>query len=147
MADAGLAALRESEEVIDSAALRCASRAVRVPVHNERFAAAMAAGVLPRELDEQGCLTTTVAAWRLGPVTFLAVPGEAMPELGRRWKRMMSSRHRFLLGLANDELGYLLREEDFTDPTYAYEQTMSCGPATAGLLSDAVQRVLAAVDG
>ncbi|NUQ00098.1 MAG: hypothetical protein HUU35_09625 [Armatimonadetes bacterium] len=146
LADAAYGALRASEEMIETGSLAVATREVRLPVANDAWRRAVAEGLVERPLEE-GELVTEVTAWGLGPATLLSVPGEAQPALGRRWKRMMGRHHRFLLGLANDELGYILRRDDFAEERYRYERSMSLGPETGALLTAAVQRVLAAIEG
>lgn len=147
VADTAIGALRATEEVLESAEIAVTQREVAIPITADRYLDALGAGLIPNRLQADGTVPTTVTAWRLDDITLLGIPGEVEPGLGRRWKRMMGSRHRFLLGLANDELGYLLPREKFDDDAYAYEQSMSPGPETAELLGDAVQRVLAAVNG
>ncbi len=147
VADEVVIALRAAEEVVEETTLAVATREVAIPLDNDTFREASRHGVLRRPVGDLDYLTTTVTAWSLGPATLLMVPGEAQPVLGRRWKRMMSRRHRFVIGLANDELGYILRPDDARNERYAYEAAVSCGVETGYLLHEAVQRVLAAVDG
>jgi hypothetical protein len=53
-----------------------------------------------------------------------------------------------IIGLSNDELGYILPEEEFVypdnlfEPGAHYEETMSLGPAAAPCLSAALQTLL-----
>lgn len=146
LAGAVTGALRVSDEVVEKGHLAVASREVELPVTCPELLAAMAAGLLPLRIADER-LRTRVTAWSLGPATLLMVPGELQPAVGQRWKRMMGRRHRFLIGLASDEIGYVLDREDYDRELYDYERTRSLGPDTATLLETTVQRVLAAVDG
>jgi len=38
---------------------------------------------------------------------------------------------KFTMSLGNDEVGYMVREEDWNLPQYEYERTMSLGKSTA----------------
>ncbi|MCC7491537.1 MAG: hypothetical protein IT204_04280 [Fimbriimonadaceae bacterium] len=147
VADEAVAALLAAEEIVDHADLAVATREVTLPLVSPQLRAAVAQGLLRGGFDSSEEHLTRVSAWGLGPATFLAIPGEPQPALVRRWKRMMGRRHRFVISLAGDEIGYLLRRDDFELERYAYERTMSLGPDTAPRLNAAVQSALAAVEG
>lgn len=146
VADTATAALAEQLDSTDWVSLVTAHEELLLPLVNDEFARAAAAGVLRRGLVD-GQVATRLSAWSLGNATFVSCPGELQPALGRRWRRMMQRPYRFLLGLADDELGYILGREDHQRELYAYERSMSLGPETAGRLTAAVQRVLRAVQG
>jgi hypothetical protein len=71
---------------------------------------------------------------------------------GPYWAELLESEHNWILGLGNDELGYIIPEYDFVisqDSPYIdqaegdhYEETNSLGPATAVLLDEAVRTLL-----
>lgn len=101
---------------------------------NQRFRLARALGILDREfvLDR---VRTEMNLVRLGDdVTILTAPGECTPEVGRDLVAAIPGRHRLLLCLGCDEIGYVLTPEQFRDREYHYEQTMSVGPATGPAL-------------
>jgi len=64
--------------------------------------------------------------------------------------RLISSRPLFIIGLANDELGYLIPKSEWDgEPPYAYGRSEpqygernSCGPDTARLVMDALAGIL-----
>lgn len=93
----------------------------------------------PRQGDRY---RTEVHLIDLGPARILTVPGEPFPSLGKRYKQWLATPHPFLVGLANDELGYIMTADEFEDDTYGYEQSMSMGPETGPLLDDAVRALL-----
>jgi len=146
VADAAVAALRATDELVTATRLDIATREVALALETPTLREAVAAGGVRLETDADGLYRVPVSAWGFGPSAWLAIPGEVAPALGLQWKRMMRRRHRLLLGLANGEVGYILPDESWPSPSYAYERTMSLGPATAAGLQDAVCRVLAAVD-
>jgi hypothetical protein len=81
-----------------------------------------------------------VAAWTLGPISFICVPGEIYPEIveggieapeGRDFgiepvelpplREEMRGRYRFVVGLANDEIGYIIPKSEWdASPPYTY---------------------------
>ena len=87
---------------------------------------------------------------RLGPVWLAHVPGELLPKLGLQLKQAMRSCGASvtgILGLANDELGYILPDEDYIypqnplDPGEHYEETMSTGPNAGSQLMTALESI------
>ncbi len=80
----------------------------------------------------------------VGPARILTVPGEIFPSLGFLYKEWLASPYPFIFGLATDELGYIMRAEEFQDDTYEYEQSMSVGPETGPTLTGAVRELLGA---
>ena len=72
---------------------------------------------------------------------------------GPYWAELMNTEHAWIVGLANDELGYIIPAYDFeVHPTVPYldepegdhyEETNSLGPATQPLLDEAVRNLLA----
>jgi hypothetical protein len=85
-------------------------------------------------------LNSSVTAIRLGRVSFVTLPGEVAPELGQKILEMMPGERKILLGLANDEVGYIFRKEDWKPGEY--EESMSLGPETGPLLMEALRKVL-----
>ncbi len=78
---------------------------------------------------------------RIGPASILSLPGEPEPEAAQALLAGVLGRPRFLLGLANDELGYLMPPQKFSDPAYAYECAMSPGPSALSVLQDCVREL------
>jgi hypothetical protein len=76
---------------------------------------------------------------------------------GPYWKDLLPGEHRWLLGLANDELGYFVPPYDFelhpSNPWFDepeegdhYEETNSLGPSTAPLLDERARELMDWVD-
>ena len=65
----------------------------------------------------------------LGDAEFLTIPGELLPEASFELLERMKGYPRMVVGLCNDELGYIIPAEDFRKG--AYEESMSVGPAIA----------------
>jgi len=120
---------------------------VEFPLRNRNFLKAYQAGMLGKDVawslrEHQGehLLFSEVSALRLGEILFVTVPGEALPEVGKEVFSLMNARHKFLVGLGQDEVGYILPKADF-DPK-KYEESMSLGPETAPTLLDALKQLL-----
>jgi hypothetical protein len=127
--------------------MRFESREVEFPLRNRKFLAAFQQGVFGKDIgytlkEKQGefLLKSEVSALRLGEILFVTVPGEALPEVGKEVFSLMNAKHRFLIGLGQDEVGYILPKADF-DPK-KYEESMSLGPETAPTLLDALKQLL-----
>ena len=158
---------------IDRAVLRTAHRSLRVPLDNPGFVAGLEQGrIWPRRLDRNGALVSEVAAVTIGagpdrePIAqFACVPGELYPELAiggiqspqdpaadlqgappePPLRPMMSATYRFVLGLCNDELGYIIPASQWDEaPPFAYGrdrpqygEVNSAGPRTAPIVLQA----------
>jgi hypothetical protein len=150
LARAALYALRE-EEVAPVDGLEHMSREFAVPMENPVFHAAMRDGLLPDLLTEEGIVITEASLLKVGPAWLVSVPGELLPKLGLAIKadlRRAGARVAGVIGLANDELGYILLQEDYVypedsfDPGDHYEETMSVGPQVGPRLLAAVRSMI-----
>jgi hypothetical protein len=114
-------------------------------LENRRFQAGVKAKIFGdisgevKEEDGKWRYASEVVAIRLGDAVFVSVPGEALPEVGNEVRAVFGSRFTFLVGLGNDEIGYILPKADF-DPK-KYEESMSLGPETAPALLEAVRKL------
>lgn len=93
--------------------------------------------VIPREVYG-GMVRSTVGYLRLGDVEIATVPGEMEPTLAARIRRESGKPNLLVFGLVDDELGYLLSEDDARNPRFGYERLMSTAV-------DVGERVLAAL--
>lgn len=141
---AGLASLRPDPV---EPPLTYRHREVRLPLWNRAFRAGLEAGSLRGRLTE-GCLTADLSVLDIGPARLAFWPGEVLPALAMTVKERLGSPFPFLVGLANDELGYILpadafvEPEDWNDPGDRYEESMSIGPETAPRLLEALDALL-----
>lgn len=151
LAEQGLKALgaAEKEEVPQVSIQR---REVSARLTNILYRLAFRRGLLPDPRDRQGNIHTEVSLIRLGGLWLAAVPGELLPALGWQLKAWMHEGGAGLagvIGLANDELGYILPAADFRYPWNPfrpgrhYEETNSIGreigPAVMGALRGLMQ--------
>jgi hypothetical protein len=152
---------------------------VFVPLENRLFRLAAFLGVLDRPVFTDGepattvfgaDLETEVGYLRIGDLEMLCVPGEIYPELviggiqepqdpgadfpGAEREapllEMLDSPYRLVVGLANDEIGYILpRSQWDVDAPYAYGRTEaqygeinSAGPSVAPILAEAFAKLM-----
>jgi hypothetical protein len=146
----GAAADLAAREVPLRGGLSVRRTAVELPLENPRFAAAAAAGVLPRPPEQRAqgpVVISSAGVLDLGPVRWLLAPGEVLPALAREWSARGAAAADSapeawppgILGLCDDEVGYILRPADFHPGRY--EEGMSLGAATAPLLAAAYARL------
>lgn len=126
-------------------------QAYTIPMTNPLFRMAMEAGLLPNLINDDGTITTEANLLRIGPAWLLGVPGELLPKLGLAFKadlREAGAGTAAVTGLTNDELGYILPQEDYLypdnpfDPGEHYEETMSIGPEAGPRLAATVRHLL-----
>jgi hypothetical protein len=121
--------------------------------------------------DKRLCVRTEIGYLKLGDLDIAAIPGEIYPELvlgkvqdpadpGADFPDaaiepsiygQLKGRHRMLIGLANDELGYIIPKRQWDEkPPFCYGRTTaqygevnSLGPDTAPLLCEAFRNLVA----
>jgi hypothetical protein len=132
--------------------LSLARREVRFALQNPLYVMAAQAGLVPDRRVEGENIDTELSLLWLGAVALVAVPGELFPRVGLAMKdflRQQGAAVAGVVGLTNDELGYLLRPEDFIfpqdylNPGKQYEESMSPGPAAVPALWNALQHLAA----
>jgi len=140
------------------------ARTLEIPIANKLFFAGAFLGLIDRGHSHFGKMRTEVALLTLGDASFACVPGEIYPEIvnggiehptGADFdvapvevpplRELMPGRIKFVLGLANDELGYIIpkSEWDVKPPRLygsngVYGEVNSCGPETAPILYSAL---------
>jgi hypothetical protein len=132
--------------------LEHARREFSIPMENPLFHMATAGGLFPHALTDEGTVSTEANLLKIGPVWLAGVPGELLPKLGLTLKAELwqaGAQVAGVIGLANDELGYILPQEDYVypgdpfEPGDHYEETMSVGPEAGPRLLSALRAMLA----
>jgi hypothetical protein len=107
--------------------------------------------LLPDVRDKQGFVHTEVNLIKLGGLWLATVPGELLPKLGLQLKTQMKeagAQVTGVIGLANNEIGYILPAEDFKypwnpfKPGAHYEETNSIGKDIAPKIMSAFDELL-----
>jgi hypothetical protein len=144
-AEAALAALAHSE-LSEIPKFEFRRTTFSLPTSNPLFK--QAAGMLRRRGLEEGQLTTSCAYIDLGPAQIITIPGELLPRLGFELKAALPGPVRVLAGIAEDELGYILPDDEFVapadylNPGAQYEESMSIGPNTGSLVMAAATELI-----
>jgi hypothetical protein len=143
------------------------ARTLDLPLRNAGFMAASLLGLLERGHSRWLHFRTEVGILRLGDVSMACIPGEVYPEIvnggivrapGGDYdieplevpplRELMPGRVKFVLGLANDEIGYIIPKSEWdTEPPHLfgakgapYGEVNSVGPDTAWILHQALRR-------
>ncbi|MBW1871410.1 MAG: hypothetical protein JRJ19_05060 [Deltaproteobacteria bacterium] len=91
--------------------------------------------VMKRYLDDDGTTVTVeqieVSWHKLGPAEFAVMPGEPTAEISFAFKERMNSPYKFMVGLGNDSIGYLIDQasidKDQSGQLSSYELEMGLG--------------------
>src|SRR5262249_11319212 len=141
------------------------AKTIELPLYNKVFLLAGYLGLLDRGYVRWKTLRSEVAIVTLGgDITFSCVPGEIYPEIVNGGieqapggdfqiqpvevpplRELMPGRFKFVLGLANDEVGYLIPKSEWDEkPPYLYGadhapygEINSVGPDAAGCVHQA----------
>jgi hypothetical protein len=127
-------------------------REFTVPLQNPLLFEIAALNLLPAASTLEDMIVIEANLLKIGPAWLLTVPGELFPKIGLALKAEMKSAGASvaaIIGLVNDEIGYIVPKDEFVypenpyQPTSHYEESMSYGPETAPLLVEAVRALIA----
>jgi len=144
------------------------ARTIEMPLANKLFLAGGLLGLVDRGHVRWRTMRTEVALLTLGDAGIACVPGEIYPEIVNGGierapggdfdieplevpplRELMPGKIKFVLGLANDELGYIIPKSEWdVKPPYlygskghVYGEVNSCGPETARILHRALKEL------
>ncbi|QGY46813.1 hypothetical protein GM418_25095 [Maribellus comscasis] len=164
-----LNAMNKPATTIDSASISLLVRTISLPIENNLFKLATALGVMDRGTNGWMKMRSELSVFKIGPVSFVTIPGEIYPEIvnggvespeGNDFgiqpveeppiREMMGGEYKFVFGLANDEIGYIIPRSqwDVKAPfTYGkdnspYGEENSLGKETAPLLHKNISEML-----
>ncbi len=165
-----LSAMENYVEKIDSAGISLVVRTISLPIDNKFFKLGTMLGIFNRGTSGWMKMRTEISVFKFGPVSFATLPGEVYPEIingkieapeGRDFpgdpvevppvRELMKGNYKFILGLANDEIGYIIPKSAWDEKapyTYGndrspYGEENSLGPETARLLHRNLKEMLA----
>jgi len=164
-----LKAMEKPVETIDSAAISLVVKTIFLSIDNTMFELGTAMGVLDRGTTGWMKMRSEVSAFKIGPLSFATFPGEVYPEIlnggiespeGQDFKiapvevpavrEMMQGKYKFVFGLANDEIGYIVPKSQWDEKapwTYKrdgapYGEVNSLGSETAPALHKYMKEIL-----
>lgn len=120
-------------------------RKIKVTMDNWMFKFGTFWGTLTERRDSEGKITTEVSRIAIGEnAEIITIPGEAMPNIAEELRGLMKSKYKFVFGLTNDELGYIIRKEDWEAEKHPYQMHVSIGPEIGEIifenLKDLIER-------
>lgn len=113
-----------------------------VPLKNPLFFFGGLLGYIPN--DGWFSRRTEVSALTIGDITVVTIPGELFPSLAREIKNSSKGTVE-IWSLANDEIGYIFRKEDFYKPAFTYWRNVSLGSDTGPIILENAKHVIKAV--
>ncbi len=164
-----LDAMGNPSEVIENAAVSLIVRTVMLPIKNKIFRLGAALGILNRGTAGWMKMRSELAVVKIGPLSIVTVPGEIYPEIvnggvespeGADFgiapvevppiREMMPGKYKFIIGLANDEIGYIIPKSQWdVKAPFAYGrdkaqygEVNSLGPETAPILHKNIKEML-----
>jgi hypothetical protein len=135
-----IAAARAGASPITDGELRIRLRPLLIPLVNEKILALREKGWMKGALIH-GSHATEVGGLDIGELCILAVPGELLPDLGFRALALVQqgSHHNLIVGLANDEIGYIIPAWDYH--VGQYEEMTGLGPSSGPQVMDAADEI------
>jgi len=151
LAEEGLKALSRVKGQSSNVSIH--KKEIKVKLTNPLYKIAFWRKLLPDTRDKKGFIHSEVNLVQIGSLRLATVPGELLPKLGLRLKaRLLDASQGAgvagIIGLANDELGYILPVEDFKypwnpfKPGKHYEETNSIGKGIAPAVDSALEELL-----
>ncbi len=158
----------QKPELIAPSFLAVASEIIDLPLDNYYYKFGLALDLFRRPMPSLSKIRTEIASMRLGPLTIQTIPGELYPELAfgpldppvnadfpdspreePLLLDLMPGKHKLILGLAQDELGYIIpangwdEKKPFLGPEHldSYGEENSIGIQTAPLIHASVSRL------
>lgn len=111
------------------------SKNIIIPVENESWKQLAAIGTINRPIAEN--VETEISYFKIGEAQFITHPGETAPFYSLASKKLMTVGPKFVLGLGNDALGYILKPAYFENtglPHAEYLTRMSVGQQAGPIL-------------
>ena len=168
-----LDAMENPAEVIENAGISLVVRTLELPIKNKLFRLGAALGILNRGTVGWMKMRSELAVVKIGPLSIVTVPGEIYPEIvnggiespeGADFgiepvevppiRGMMPGKYKFIIGLANDEIGYIIPKSQWdVKAPFAYGrdkaqygEANSLGPETAPVLHRNIKEMLAELE-
>ena len=169
IASIGLKALFSQKDTLKEGSISLVANTFEIPLHNPIFRLGASLGILDRGMTGIFRVQSEVAAIKIGPAMFVTTPGEIYPEIvnggieapeGRDFniqpievppiRKAMNAEYKFVLGLANDEIGYIIPKSEWDEKAphiYEYKaspygEINSMGPETAPIVHKQIIKIL-----
>lgn len=133
----------KKDQPLKSNTIQYRSKKINIPVENEGWKQLSAIGIIKRKIDEN--VETEISFFSIGNAQFITHPGETAPFYGIESKKLMSKGTKFVLGLGNDALGYILKPKYFEDSTLPHSEYltgMSVGKQAGPLVLETIKYLI-----
>lgn len=164
-----LNAMENPSEVLESAGISVVVRTLPMKIDNPMFKLGAALGIMNRGTMSWMKMRSELAVINIGPISMVTIPGEIYPELvngpidapdGNDFgiqpleippiREMMPGKYKFIVGLANDEIGYIIPKSQWDEKapyTYGrdnspYGEENSLGSNTAKVIHSNLKEML-----
>ena len=165
-----LKAIRSADVMeIEQAGIKIRAKTITIPLDNWNFLLGFLLGVIDHGTTGWLDVKTEVAALRIGPISIITIPGEIYPEIinggvvsppGQDYnldpveipplRSMMPGKFKFVFGLANDEIGYIIPKSEWDEiPPYLYNhhkspygEVNSIGPEVGPIVHESLMELL-----
>lgn len=160
-------ALEKPDTIVENPAISLSAKTINLPLSNDELTLAAALGLLHRGMTGWRKTRSEVAAFRIGPASFVSIPGEIYPEIvnggivakeGQDFKtgpveiptvrNEMPGKFKFVFCLSNDEIGYIVPKSQWdVEKPYIYNKKQygegnSLGPETAPIIHKEISGLL-----
>lgn len=169
LANIAVNALNNCSDSISSGKIELQAKTFTLPFKNTLFRLGAIIGVLDRGMTGHWKVRTEMAVWKIGPASFITFPGEIYPEIvnggiespaGRDFdidpveippiRNKMPGEYKFVFGMANDELGYIIPKSEwdnekpwiYKSDKEIYGEENSLGPETAPVIHSVALELL-----
>ncbi len=164
-----LQALANPDSIVEKSQIAIRAKTIELPLANKVFALAAAIGIIDKGLTGFFKARSEIAVFSIGPASFICVPGEIYPEIvnggieaaeGQDFgidpveipplRELMPGKYKFVIGLANDEVGYIIPKSEWdVEAPYLYGakkspygEDNSFGPETAPIIYNGIKQIL-----
>ncbi|MDJ0625994.1 MAG: neutral/alkaline non-lysosomal ceramidase N-terminal domain-containing protein [Candidatus Caenarcaniphilales bacterium] len=125
--------LIEAENKYEQEDIKALNEDVSIPIKNMLFNLVYRLGILKGKLNLVD-IETKVSSWKFGNFKLLFAPGELSWELSEKVKQSTKSEN-LIVGLANDQLGYLLSKKEYKEDAYKYERRLCISRSAGEIIS------------
>lgn len=164
-----LKAMANPDSIVEKATIAIRAKTIELPLANNTFKLAAAIGLLNKGMTGWFRARTEISAFTIGPASFISVPGEIYPEIvnggiefpkGQDFdtapieipplRNLMPGKYKFVIGLANDEIGYIIPKSEwdveapfmYGNKKPQYGEGNSFGPETAPIIHSRLKQIL-----
>lgn len=135
--------LIEKEEISKKQDIFFRKKRLFLSVENSGFVWAARLGLMPEQRNPEGKVSVDVHYLTIGDATLITFPGEAFPNVAAALKGWyVPGAYKFIFGLTNGEIGYLLFSPDFKSGRYPYHSRVSLSSLAGDEVFEALRELI-----